>query len=99
MLQGIQPAQFENVINLLANELASFSDPFVLVLDDFHVIHIEAVNKIIAYLLEHQAASNAPGTPHPDRSFAATFPPASSRPLPISGQTNCALHKMKLPLS
>ncbi len=53
MLQGIQPAQFENVINLLANELASFSDPFVLVLDDFHVIHSEAVLKIFSYLLEH----------------------------------------------
>ena len=53
MLQGIQPAQFENVINLLANELASFSDPFVLVLDDFHVIHSEAVLKILSYLLEH----------------------------------------------
>ena len=53
MLQGIQPAQFENVINLLANELASFSDPFVLVLDDFHVIQSEAVLKMLSYLLEH----------------------------------------------
>ena len=53
MLKGIQPAQFENVINLLANELASFSDPFVLVLDDFHAIHAEAVLRILSYLLEH----------------------------------------------
>jgi LuxR family transcriptional regulator, maltose regulon positive regulatory protein len=53
MLQGIQPAQFESVVNLLVNELASFSDPFVLVLDDFHVIHSEAVLKIFTYLLEH----------------------------------------------
>ena len=53
LLQGIQPAQFENVINLLVNELASFPEPFVLVLDDFHVIHTEAVLKILAYLLEH----------------------------------------------
>ena len=53
MLQGIQPAQFENVINLLANELASFSDPFVLVLDDLHVLHSETVLKMISYLLEH----------------------------------------------
>ena len=48
-----QPAQFENVINLLTNELASFPEPFVLVLDDFHVIQSEAVLKIVAYLLEH----------------------------------------------
>jgi LuxR family maltose regulon positive regulatory protein len=53
MLQGIQPTQFETVINLLTNELASFSDPFVLVLDDFHVIQSEAVLKILSYLLEH----------------------------------------------
>ncbi len=53
MLQGIQPAEFEHVINILANELTSFSDPFVLVLDDFHVIHSEAVLKIFSYLLEH----------------------------------------------
>ncbi|MEI7988273.1 MAG: LuxR C-terminal-related transcriptional regulator [Chloroflexota bacterium] len=54
MLQGIQPTQFENLINLLANELASVSDPFVLVLDDFHVIQSEAVLRILSYLLEHQ---------------------------------------------
>jgi LuxR family maltose regulon positive regulatory protein len=53
MFQGIQPAQFENVTNLLVNELASFPDPFVLVLDDFHVLHSETVLKIISYLLEH----------------------------------------------
>ncbi len=53
MLQGIQPAQFENLINQLANELTSVSDPFVLVLDDFHVIQSEAVLKILSYLLEH----------------------------------------------
>ncbi|PKO14082.1 MAG: hypothetical protein CVU39_16000 [Chloroflexi bacterium HGW-Chloroflexi-10] len=53
MLQGGQPAQFESVINLLTNELASFSAPFVLVLDDLHMIQSEAVFKILAYLLEH----------------------------------------------
>jgi LuxR family transcriptional regulator, maltose regulon positive regulatory protein len=53
MLQGAQPAQHENVINLLTNELASLSDSFVLVLDDFHVINNETVLSIIYYLLEH----------------------------------------------
>ena len=53
MLQGIQPAQYENIINLLTNELASIPEPFVLVLDDFHVIHAEAVLKIVSYLMEH----------------------------------------------
>jgi LuxR family transcriptional regulator, maltose regulon positive regulatory protein len=53
MLQGIQPSQFESVINLLANELASCSAPFVLVLDDFHVIRSEMIHKMLMYLLEH----------------------------------------------
>ncbi len=53
VLQGIQPAQFDNVINLLVNELASVSTPFVLVLDDFHVIQSEPALKILSYLLEH----------------------------------------------
>ncbi len=52
-LQGIRPAQFENLITLLVNELASNPDPFVLVLDDFHVIHSEEVLRIVSFLLEH----------------------------------------------
>src|SRR5512140_3118087 len=53
MLQRNQPTQFEDVVNLLVNELASFPEPFLLVLDDFHVIQSDLVLKIITYLLEH----------------------------------------------
>jgi len=53
MPQGIQPDQFENLINLLVNDLASSPKPFVLVLDDFHAIQSEAVLRIVSYLLEH----------------------------------------------
>ena len=53
MLQRMQPAQFENVIDLLTNELASTSGQFVLVLDDFHLINSEAVINIVLYLIEH----------------------------------------------
>jgi LuxR family maltose regulon positive regulatory protein len=53
MLQGIQPAQYEKVINLLVIELASVSNPFVLILDDFHTIYSEAVLRILTYLLDH----------------------------------------------
>ncbi len=52
-LQGIQPAQFESVINILANEMNSILEPFVLVLDDFHVIHSQADLKMLSHLLEH----------------------------------------------
>ena len=53
MLQGIHSAQYENLINLLSNELAGSPNPFVLVLDDFHVLHSETILKMTSYLLEH----------------------------------------------
>ncbi len=49
----LRPAQYENIINHLTNQLASVSEPFVLVLDDFHVINAEAVLKIVSFLMEH----------------------------------------------
>ena len=53
MLQGIQPSQFETAVNLLTNELTIYPDPFVLVLDDFHLIHSETEFKMFATLVEH----------------------------------------------
>jgi len=53
MFQGAQPAQFENVINLLTNELAATTDQFVLVMDDFHLVNSETVINIVFYLIEH----------------------------------------------
>jgi LuxR family transcriptional regulator, maltose regulon positive regulatory protein len=53
IFQGNQPSQFEIVINQLVNELVSFPETFILVLDDFHVIQSESIIKILAYLLEH----------------------------------------------
>jgi LuxR family maltose regulon positive regulatory protein len=52
MLQGLPATQYEDVIHLLASEFTACPNPFVLVLDDFHVIHSEAVLKIISTLLE-----------------------------------------------
>jgi LuxR family transcriptional regulator, maltose regulon positive regulatory protein len=53
ILQGGQLTKYENVIDLLTNELAMIPDQFILVLDDFHVISTEAVLNIMLYLLEH----------------------------------------------
>jgi LuxR family transcriptional regulator, maltose regulon positive regulatory protein len=50
---SVQPAQHENIIDHLTNELASSADQFVLVLDDFHVINSETVPRIVSYLLDH----------------------------------------------
>jgi LuxR family transcriptional regulator, maltose regulon positive regulatory protein len=51
--QAARPAQFENILNLMTNELASNADQFVLVLDDFHLVNSEAVINIVFYLIEH----------------------------------------------
>jgi len=53
VLQGMQPAPFEALINNIINEIVEHVSPFIFVLDDFHVIHSGPVLKIFAYLLEH----------------------------------------------
>jgi LuxR family maltose regulon positive regulatory protein len=53
LFTAIPPAPLEHTIARLVNELNSISTPFVLVLDDFHVLHSEAAMQIASYLLEH----------------------------------------------
>jgi LuxR family maltose regulon positive regulatory protein len=53
VLQEMQPAPFEALINIIINQIVEHVTPFIFILDDFHVIHSEAVLKILAYLLEH----------------------------------------------
>jgi len=53
LLQGMQPAPFDALTSLLINEIAENSAPFVLVLDDFHVIHAKPILEMLAFLLEH----------------------------------------------
>ncbi len=44
----------ETLATLLINELTSLSDPFVLVLDDFHVISTGYIHQFIEFVLTHQ---------------------------------------------
>jgi LuxR family maltose regulon positive regulatory protein len=53
VLQGMLPAKFEPLLNIIINEIAGRAAPFVLVLDDFHTIHAQPVLEIITYFLEH----------------------------------------------
>jgi LuxR family maltose regulon positive regulatory protein len=53
MLRSPQPAPTEALLTTLLNDLATLSDPFVLVLDDYHLIEAHAVDKALAYLVEH----------------------------------------------
>ena len=53
MPQEMRPTSFEELLNIIINEIAGRVTPFIFVLDDFHIIHSESVLKILAYLLEH----------------------------------------------
>ena len=52
-LQGIRPAPSGALINLLINDIAQQTTPFILVLDDFHAIHNSVVLEMLTYLLDH----------------------------------------------
>jgi len=43
----------EAVLTALLNDLATIQDQFVLVLDDYHVLEVKAVDQALAFLLEH----------------------------------------------
>ena len=54
-LQAPQPQTppIQGILTDLVNELASLPDPFVLVLDDYHVIDSEPVDQAISFLIDH----------------------------------------------
>ena len=54
MLQAPRPPTIEVVLTSLINELAALPQEFVLVLDDYHLVHAPLVHKQLAFLLEHQ---------------------------------------------
>ena len=53
ILQSPQPPAIESVLPSLINEITAVSEPFLFVLDDFHVIDAQAVNTALSFLLEH----------------------------------------------
>src|SRR5438874_1464422 len=53
MLQSPQPPPTESILTTLLNDLTTIQDPFVLVLDDYHVIDAKAVDQTLTYLVEH----------------------------------------------
>jgi LuxR family transcriptional regulator, maltose regulon positive regulatory protein len=53
-LQSPQPPQVEAILTALLNEIATVSNDFLFVLDDYHVIDSKPVDEALAFLLEHQ---------------------------------------------
>ncbi|GHO47577.1 LuxR C-terminal-related transcriptional regulator [Ktedonospora formicarum] len=52
-LQASQPPPLETLLATLLNELVIITEPFVLVLDDYHVIEALAVDQALASFVEH----------------------------------------------
>jgi LuxR family transcriptional regulator, maltose regulon positive regulatory protein len=52
-LQSPQPPPAEAMLTALLNDLTARRDPFVLVLDDYHVIDAKAVDQALTYLVNH----------------------------------------------
>ena len=53
ILESPQPPPTESILIVLLNEIATFPENFVLVLDDYHLIDSKLVDNTIAFLLEH----------------------------------------------
>ena len=53
LLTASETQSTDQIVTELVNRLAHFSNPLVLVLDDYHCIDAQAVHAIIGFLLEH----------------------------------------------
>lgn len=56
MLHAPQPPPGEAILTALVNELASVAQPFILILDDYHVIHTNSIHQQLNFLVDHQPA-------------------------------------------
>ena len=54
LLQSPQPPPAETILTALLNEIAAIAKPFLLVLDDYHLIDSAAVDSAVTFLLDHQ---------------------------------------------
>jgi len=53
-LQAPQPPPPESILTDLLNEIITIPTDFVLILDDYHVIDAQSVDRALTFLLEHQ---------------------------------------------
>jgi LuxR family maltose regulon positive regulatory protein len=52
-LRSPQPPPAETILTTLINEIAALPDRLVLVLDDYHLIEVQAVHDALIFLIEH----------------------------------------------
>src|SRR5512144_2574475 len=51
-----QPTISEFLLTTLLNEISTIPDPFILVLDDYHLIDSEPIDQVLTFLLDHLPA-------------------------------------------
>ncbi len=54
MLQSPQSLPGEVILTALVNELAAVPQPFILILDDYHIIDAPPIHQQLSFLLDHQ---------------------------------------------
>ncbi len=54
MLQSPEPLPVETILTTLLNEISVYTEHFVLILDDYHSIDSQPVDRSLNYLIEHQ---------------------------------------------
>lgn len=52
-IKRMGPAPYDSMRHIVFNEIAARAAPFILALDDFHVIHSQPILDTLAFLLEH----------------------------------------------
>jgi LuxR family maltose regulon positive regulatory protein len=52
-LSSPQPPPAESILTALLNQIAGLPNPFILVLDDYHLVEARPVDEALAFLLEH----------------------------------------------
>jgi LuxR family maltose regulon positive regulatory protein len=53
MLQSPQPPPIDAVLGALLNELSTITEPFILVLDDYHLIDSPPIDQALSFLLDY----------------------------------------------
>lgn len=53
-LQSPQPLQPDAILTSLLNEISTIPEPFLIILDDYHTVDFQEIDRVPAFLVEHQ---------------------------------------------
>jgi LuxR family maltose regulon positive regulatory protein len=82
ILQTSQPLPTEPLLTSLVNDIAATPEPFIFVLDDYHVIESRSIHQAVAFLLDHLPPP-PPGT-GPTGGMHLVIATRADPPLPIA---------------